>query len=439
MAVRLPRALHPFRTRQYRILTTALVISMLGAGTWIVSLVFQVKALGGSPSDLSFVAALNALGLVAAVLIAGAVADRVPQKRILIVCEATKVVGFAAAAVLGLTGTVEIWQLAVISLALGIVDGFFYPAYSALLPSILPADDLLPANGLEGTLRPVVVQAAGPLLASILIAAWSPALAFGVVACVQLIAVAALLFLHTTPVRRDISADAGQHPVAALLVDIRDGMSYMVRTPWLFGTLLFACLWVLVVLGPIEVLLPFAVTGQTGGGAGAYAIVLAAYGAGGAIASLIVASNKLPRRYLTTMNVAWGLSTLPLVVIGITNQLWLMAALLFVVGAGFAVGGVIWGTLLQRRVPPAMLGRVSSLDFFVSLALMPVSMAIAGPIGEAIGFEWAFLAAGVIPAVLAVVTIVAFRMRRDEIANPLEPTSPLQTVGAVESGDSPLS
>jgi hypothetical protein len=42
---------------------------------------------------------------------------------------------------------------------------------------------------------------------------------------------------------------------------------------------------------------------------------------------------------------------------------------------------VIWGTLLQRRVPPHLLGRVSSLDFFVSLALMPVSMALAGPAG----------------------------------------------------------
>ena len=51
---------------------------------------------------------------------------------------------------------------------------------------------------------------------------------------------------------------------------------------------------------------------------------------------------------------------------------------------------VVWGTLLQMRVPPAMLGRVSSLDFFVSLALMPISMAVAGPVGEAIG-----IAAGV--------------------------------------------
>ena len=79
MAAKLPRALYPFRTPQYRILAGALVVSLLGAGTWIVALVFQVRDLGGTPTDLSFVAALNALGLIASVLVAGVVADRVPQ------------------------------------------------------------------------------------------------------------------------------------------------------------------------------------------------------------------------------------------------------------------------------------------------------------------------------------------------------------------------
>ena len=65
-----------------------------------------------------------------------------------------------------------------------------------------------------------------------------------------------------------------------------------------------------------------------------------------------------------------------------------------VTGASFQVGMVIWGTLLQRRVPPALLGRVSSLDFFVSLAFMPVSMALAGPVSELIGLTGAFLVAG---------------------------------------------
>ncbi len=80
---------------------------------------------------------------------------------------------------------------------------------------------------------------------------------------------------------------------------------------------------------------------------------------------------------------------------------------------------VIWGTLLQRRVPPAMLGRVSSLDFFVSLAFMPVSMAVVGPLSKVVSMETHLPVAGIAPVVLAAVAIVAARMPRDEIANPL--------------------
>ena len=80
---------------------------------------------------------------------------------------------------------------------------------------------------------------------------------------------------------------------------------------------------------------------------------------------------------------------------------------------------VIWGTLLQRRVPTHLLGRVSSLDFFVSLALMPVSMALAGPVGERIGIPATFVVAAVVPPVLAMVALLAWRLPREELAHPL--------------------
>jgi hypothetical protein len=100
-----------------------------------------------------------------------------------------------------------------------------------------------------------------------------------------------------------------------------------------------------------------------------------------------------------------------------------------VMGMTFQAGMVIWGTLLQRRVPPALLGRVSSLDFFVSLSFMPLSMALAGTVGEVIGLTTTFLLAGLAPAVMAVVAIVAARMPADELAHPLDvPAVPLDDV-----------
>lgn len=423
--MRLPRALQPFGDRQYRLLVGAMALSLFGSGMWIVAVVWQVIELGGSPIDLSVVATGSAVGAVAAVLVGGVVADRVPGRRIMIAIEITKVVSIAVAASLALAGTVEIWHLAVVSFLLGATEGFFYPAYSALLPAILPADQLLAANGVEGVLRPMVMQAAGPAAASAVVGAASPGWAFTYIAAAQFVGVLMLWRMRPTPLRRPAAAPQPEpvHPLMAVLAEARDGFVYMVKTPWLLGTLSYFCLLILVLMGPIEVLLPFAVKDQAGGGAGGFALVLAAFGIGGAAGSLLVASRRLPRRYLTTMNLLWGLGCVPLAIIGITTELWVMMLALFATGFAFQAGGVIWGTLLQRRVPSELLGRVSSLDFFVSLALMPVSMALAGPVGEAIGLAPAFLVAGLVPPVLAITATLAFRMPRDELEHPLELSS----------------
>ena len=80
---------------------------------------------------------------------------------------------------------------------------------------------------------------------------------------------------------------------------------------------------------------------------------------------------------------------------------------------------VIWGTLLQRRVPPHMLGRVASLDFFVSVSLMPVSMALAGPVSEAIGLRTTFAIAAIAPIFFAVIAVFWAKLPQDELAHPL--------------------
>ncbi len=291
----LPKAIQPFVNGQYRLLAVALTMSLFGGGIWIVAVVWQVIELGGGPIQLSVVATAASIGLIGAVLLGGVVADRVPQKRILIAVEVVKGSSIAAGAALALTGNVEIWHLAMISLLLGIADGFFYPAYSALLPSVLPAEQLLAANGIEGVLRPAIMMAAGPAAASAAIAISSPGLAFAVTAVSQALAIVVLTIMRTLPLRREHDENAPpQHPLRSMFNDLRDGVNYMMRTPWLLGTLLFACAVTLVLMGPIEVLLPFAVKDQTGGGAGSFALALAAFGIGGAAGSLLVASLRLP-------------------------------------------------------------------------------------------------------------------------------------------------
>jgi hypothetical protein len=134
------------------------------------------------------------------------------------------------------------------------------------------------------------------------------------------------------------------------------------------------------------------------------------------------------------MNLLWGLGCIPTVVFGLGSPLWVMIAAGLVTGAAFEAGVVLWGTLLQRRVPPALLGRVASLDFFVSLSFMPVSMALAGTVSEVIGLTATFLVAGLAPPVLAIVAVLAARLPADEIAHPLDTASPVEGT-AVEPGE----
>lgn len=179
-------------------------------------------------------------------------------------------------------------------------------------------------------------------------------------------------------------------------------------------------MFVLLILGPLEVLLPFAVRDQLGGGPKDFGLVLAAFGIGGAVGALLISSRSLPRRYLTVMTVMWGVGSLPFVLLGFATDLWVMAAGAAVVGATGSAAMVIWGTLLQRRVPDHLRGRIASLDFFVSLLLMPVSMALAGPAGSLFGVTAVFIVAGVGPAIICFVVIWFGRMPSDELANPLD-------------------
>lgn len=405
--------LAPFRFREYRLLIAAVSLSIFAEGMWAVVMALQVIALDADPAALSLVAASMGVGLVAFILVGGIAADRVDRRGIIIVVEAVNVATVTAVAVLGSVGALHIWHLAVAAAILGIAAAFFFPAYSALLPTILPVDHLLAANGVEGVVRPVFQRAVGPAVAGLLVGATVPVVGTWVVAA--LFTSGFVLLLATRPARVTPVDTERPH----VLRDLRQGFAFMVRTPWLSWTLLYASMFVLLVLGPIEVLLPFIAKDRFADGARAYGFILACFGIGSALGALTVSSLRMPRRYLTVMMATWGVGSVPLVVVGVTSSFPLMAAATFVIGVTDGAGMVIWGTLLQRRVPGEMLGRVSSLDFFVSLAFMPVSFAIVGPLSKVVGMEVIFATAALLPPVLALAAYVAARMPHDEVAHPL--------------------
>lgn len=421
-APRTPRALRPLTSRSYRFLAAALGAALFSAGAWTLAAAWYVVEIGGGPRDVALVSSLLFVGIVAAVLVGGAAADATRPRRILLFAMAAKTAAGVVVSLLAGTGTLQVWHLAVGAVVLGVSDGFFYPAYSALLPRLVLHEDLLAANGIEGVLRPAAMMAAGPAVAGLAFSVAAPAAAFGAVAVGGAGSLLALLGVRDpvpAPATPESVPAGGGHGMHTGTGGIAAGLRFALGTRWLVVTLGFASLIVLLVQGPIEVLLPFVVEGPLGGGAAGFSLLLGAFGVGSAVGAIVTASVPLPRRYLTALLGIWGAGTLPLIVVALSRNVWLTAAALFVVGATYAAGAVLWGTLLQRRVPAHLLGRVSSLDFFVSLALLPVSIAIAGPAAEWLGLEAPFLIGALAPVVLAVVAVLVGRVGRDERAHPL--------------------
>jgi len=281
----------PLRHRDFRLLWTGLAISLAGSGLWLVALAWQVISLGGGPAELSLVTALFGVGLVAFVLFGGVAADRLPQRLVMLASDLTRATVLLVLGVLSLTGALEIWHLAIGGLVIGAGEAFFIPSYTALLPHLLPEDELLAANGLEGTLRPLAQQAAGPVLGGVVVASLSPGLAILAGSVTYLISASCLVAMNVRKQKPRIASD--ETGAATVFADLREGFGYVRRTSWLWATLLFALLIVLLIIGPMEVLLPFAIRDNLGGGAEDYGLALAAFGVGGAAGALGISARRL--------------------------------------------------------------------------------------------------------------------------------------------------
>jgi DHA3 family tetracycline resistance protein-like MFS transporter len=342
------------------------------------------------------------------------VADRFSKRRIIITVQGLTAAVMAAVAVLSLTGAIELWHVGLASFAMGAGSAFFYPAYSAYLPKYYRPNNCSPQTGSKGLSGPRWGRASDPPSEGSSSGRSSPPSGGH-----RRRVLRSRVRHHTVPQPPGETTEPEQSQQrTSVWGDLKAGVRYVARTRWLLWTLIFGSSLALIIQGPIEVLLPFLTRDRFDDAEATFGLLLAAYGIGGAIGSLIVSSLKLPRRYLTLMIGLWGGGTLPLVLIGLANNLIVMLATLFAVGAATGAGVVIWGTLLQRLVPPEMIGRVASLDFFVSIAFMPVSIAIAGPLSLIVPIPAIFIVAGVAPTLLAIVALLAGRMRDVETRHP---------------------
>jgi hypothetical protein len=180
----------------------------------------------------------------------------------------------------------------------------------------------------------------------------------------------------------------------AVLDDVKEGFRYVRANPWLWATLLAATFAYLLFTGPVDVLLPYLVKNDLNAGAGTLGLILAVGGIGAIGAALAVGTLGTPKRGMTFIYLAWTVSTLALVGYGLARNAWQAAMVSFVFNALETAGTVVWLTTKQRLVPRALLGRVSSFDWFISTGLVPLSFAIVAPVTAAIGARNTLMIAG---------------------------------------------
>ena len=129
----------------------------------------------------------------------------------------------------------------------------------------------------------------------------------------------------------------GEEPHSAL-TDLREGFSFVRQHAWLWGTLIGAAISLLAFWGPVEVLVPYRIKNDLGGGADDFGLVLAAGGVGAILAAVVMAQLGLPRKHMTFMYVAWAVGCLGIAGLAFASVLWQAMVSSFVQQALFASG-----------------------------------------------------------------------------------------------------
>ncbi|MDX6413147.1 MAG: hypothetical protein QOH23_557 [Gaiellaceae bacterium] len=382
--------LSPLKHRDFRVLWLGMTVSLLGDGIFFIAVAWETYSLWNAPGALSIVGIAMTVPTVVFLLIGGVVSDRYDRRLVMIWADTLRAAAVAVLAVLVLMHALQFWQLVVLVAVYGIGTAFFTPAFEAIVPELVPNQDLPAANSLDQFMRPLALRLIGPVLGGALVAL-SAGVAFAVDAASFAASLLAVLAMRRTERLRPELA-------VSTKTALKEGLRFVRRRVWLWGTLGSAAITYLVFLGPAEVLLPYVVKNELHGSAGTLGLVLAAGGVGAVGAAAFVGHRGHPRRDMTVMYVTWTLATLAIAGYGIATAAWqlMVACLLF--NALEAAGTIVWATIKQRHVPLSMLGRVSSLDWLISIGLLPISFALTAPVAALIGVRATLIGAAVIGA-----------------------------------------
>jgi MFS family permease len=408
------------REPNYRRLFLGRTISLIGDGMAPIAIAFAVLDLTGSATDLGIVLAAHSVVLIALVLVGGVVGDRVSPRVAMLGADVTRTISMAILALLLLTGVAEIWQLALLYAIDGAATAFFNPASNAIVPQVVPGDRLQEANALLNISRHAG-KVAGPALAGVLLALGSPGSALAVDAATFAVSAACLLGVHAPRLR---PAGASE----AFLSELRHGWREFSSRSWMVAVIVSAAVSNAIFFSLWQVLGP-TVANDSLGGSSAWALIAALWGLGGLLGGVVAISVR-PRRPLLVGEGFIVLIGVPMMLLAIPAETGLIAAGALVSGTAIGFGEVLYETVSAQHIPPESLSRVLAYDWFGSLALEPLGLALVGPLAAGVGVSTAlWLGAAVVTLCQAAVLLVPSLRRlefRPEATGPQPPLRPIE-------------
>jgi hypothetical protein len=414
----------PLRDRDFRLLWAGACASLLGDGAFLVALAWQVYAMSSGPGGMSLVGIAMTVPTIAFLLIGGVASDRMERRWLLVGADLLRALSVALLAGLTIGGQLELWHVVALAALYGTGSAFHAPAFDALVPEILAGRALAQANALDQLMRPLALRLGGPALGGVVVGVGGAGAVFLLDAATFLMAAGTVLLMAAADPAvaraREQEAEAGTR--GSLLGDLLAGWRFVRGHAWLWATFASAALAYLLFMGPVEVLLPWIVKEGMGGSAFDLGLVFAAGGLASMLCAVLMGRFGLPRRGITFMLVVWTIATLAVAGYGAANAVWQLMIASAIFNALETAGTIVWATTKQQHVPAALLGRVSSLDWLISVGLLPLSFALTGPVSAAIGARATLVGAGVLGALVTCAALLVpgmlalDRRVRDEVA-----------------------
>jgi MFS family permease len=372
-----PRPWTVFSSASFRRLWVATTLSLFGDFFNYVALAWLVLQLTGSGLALGSVLVVQALPRAVLMLVGGALADRLSARLTMLGSMGLRTAVVAPLAVLVLTGRVQMWEVYAIAVVFGVVDAFYMPARSSILPKVVADHELEPGNAvLNVTAQTSVIL--GPVLGGLIVAALGIGWAFAAdAAC---FAIGFLFILWLPSAARTAPGEA--HPDGGLGGQIVAGFRYAWADSGIRVLLIVIAVIDFAANGALGVGLPTLAHGRFAAGAAGLGILLGAWGVGATLGALGAGFVPPPKRFgwLMVLLCAWlGIGLLG---VGLVPSLLPAALLMAFSGVGTGVVNTYGISWLQRRTEPAMQGRVMSLVMLASMGLTPLAYAASGAIAD---------------------------------------------------------